>query len=113
MPEYINRDTLCKYYQDRFEFLKNKSYTAVNGGYRINDEIQAGAAIASEFLAKARQAPAVDVVEVVRCKDCRFRKTRNCVFTSVDQYGDLIDLTENDDFCSNGERKCRNDGQDH
>ena len=46
MPEYINRDTLCKYYQDRFEFLKNKSYTAVNGGYRINDEIQAGAAIA-------------------------------------------------------------------
>lgn len=48
--------------------------------------------------------PTADVVEVVRCKDCRFRNTNNCEFTSADQYGDVVGCTEDNDFCSYGER---------
>jgi hypothetical protein len=53
-----------------------------------------------------QDAPIVDAVEVVRCKDCLFK-------LKPKQYGDLecgilrVPM-KNDDFCSYGER--RNDG---
>lgn len=44
-----------------------------------------------------------DVVEVVRCKDCRYRQpVDNCM------YGECIfaaSMVADDDYCSNGERK--------
>ena len=51
--------------------------------------------------------PSADVVEVVRCKDCRYRYKWNEV--------EMCDIWENGgmkptDFCSKGER--RNDGTD-
>ena len=42
-----------------------------------------------------REAPTVDAVPVVRCKDCRKFKT----------YGCRMVASEYDDFCSYGERK--------
>lgn len=42
-------------------------------------------------------APTADVVEVVRCKDCEFRYTKECP-----QF--ILPLDDNG-FCSNGERK--------
>ena len=46
-------------------------------------------------------APAADVVEVVRCKDCIWWHTNACAFRN-----DCADgLPCADDFCSHGERK--------
>ena len=111
MPEYIEREALCKHYQDRFEFLKDSSYTMVDGGYRVDDEMQAGAIIAKEFLDRVRQAPTADVVEVVRCKDCKhYRNHPNGLcYAHSEPYGtgykgETI-CVEPDDFCSYGERK--------
>lgn len=45
----------------------------------------------------------VDVVEVVRCKDCKYRKKLPNV-----SYGECIysaSMVSDNDYCSNGERK--------
>lgn len=45
--------------------------------------------------------PAADVVEVVRCKDCKWWHTDGCAFRK-----DAVKyLPAADDFCSHGERK--------
>lgn len=56
--------------------------------------------------------PAVDAVEVVRCKDCKHYKNGSCNIHSVwpYQYSPGYDFRpDDDDFCSYGERK--NNGQ--
>ena len=46
--------------------------------------------------------PRADVVEVVRCKDCKKRNTRTCMMNNnVGMNKDLFD----DDYCSSGEKK--------
>ena len=45
--------------------------------------------------------PTADVVEVVRCKDCKWWHTEGCVFRKDAVEG----LPTADDFCSHGERK--------
>ena len=44
--------------------------------------------------------PAADVVEVVRCKDCKWRGKAGCAIDIVDE----TDEPKDDDFCSYGER---------
>lgn len=57
--------------------------------------------------------PTVDVVEVVRCKDCKHRGMMKCPMFSfeyrerVDDY-ETIDSTEDDGFCHWGERNENN-----
>lgn len=55
-------------------------------------------------------APAMDFVEVVRCKDCNRRNTIDCgmQFYENDDDGELFlseDWTQDDGFCYWGERK--------
>lgn len=52
-------------------------------------------------------APTIDAVEVVRCKDCKRRGTENCAmtFNTEDNGYYLTDWTSDDGFCSWGERK--------
>ena len=46
--------------------------------------------------------PSADVVEVVRCKDCKKRNTRTCMMNNnVGMNKDLFD----DDYCSYGVKK--------
>ena len=47
---------------------------------------------------------AANVVEVVRCKDCYLRNAEACPFCFWD-CGELMGYTEDNDFCSYGERK--------
>lgn len=48
-----------------------------------------------------KEIPTADVVEVVRCKDCKWWHTDGCAFRK-----DAVkDLPAADDFCSHGERK--------
>lgn len=48
------------------------------------------------------QAPAADVVEVVRCKDCVHYQNGACNHFGYYTYAPDVD---EDDFCSHGERK--------
>ena len=74
--EYVERETLVGDFQERFNWLHKASEKPVGGGkVLIDTEVQMGAIIAKEFLDKAKAAPAADVVEVVRCKDCIFSET--------------------------------------
>ena len=50
-------------------------------------------------------APTVDAVPVVRCKDCKhFGISHDCNFHAADENGTPIFVRE-DDFCSYGEQK--------
>ena len=58
---------------------------------------------------KIKEAPAVDAVPVVRCKDCKFRKS---TFSGADYFCTVWDADESEtayvtetDFCSYGERR--------
>lgn len=48
--------------------------------------------------------PAADVVEVVRCKDCKYFVRNVFNQTACNRTFDMFGMLE-DDFCSNGERK--------
>ena len=53
-----------------------------------------------------REAPTVDAVEVVRCRECKHRGTDDCIFHIKGEPADeeLLRKLDND-FCSYGERK--------
>lgn len=48
--------------------------------------------------------PAADVVEVVRCKDCKWRGTEKCAMFYECDCGEQYTRETDDDFCSYGER---------
>lgn len=50
-------------------------------------------------------APTVDAVEVVRCKDCAKRNTAKCSMNYGDCFKVQIRWEADNDFCSWGERK--------
>ena len=60
------------------------------------------------------EAPTIDAVPVVRCRECKHRYTENCPmyfhdFYWLEGYGEYVDddtdHTEDDYFCPKGERK--------
>lgn len=54
-------------------------------------------------------APAVDAVEVVRCKDCIYRGRENCSMYYDCDCGEQHTWETDNDFCSYGERKDTDD----
>lgn len=85
MAEYINREELLKDINDSVRFSTRNGVSAeLRGAHKITDRI--------------RSAPACDVVEVVRCKDCKKRE-KQC----------FDKILNDDDFCSNGERRSENE----
>ena len=55
------------------------------------------------FLNMIFNAPTVDAVEVVRCKDCKHRASNLCPMETVELYPWFG--TKNEAFCSYGERR--------
>ena len=53
-------------------------------------------------------APSIDAVPVVRCKDCEWWKTSGCAI----DVSSLDDVPSADDFCSFGERADEKNGDD-
>lgn len=51
---------------------------------------------------KIANAPTIDAVPVVRCKDCKIRYTDRCGMFDVDSEGEW---TDDNGFCQYGERK--------
>lgn len=50
-------------------------------------------------------APAADVVEVVRCENCIRRGTEDCAMRYGCEYGEQYTWETDNDFCSWGERR--------
>ena len=93
--EYIERNALMKKIFQYGHIVDQQNYS-----------------INAKAIQKAIQdAPAADVVEVVRCKDCRFcerdpssDRVKRC--TNEQQWGEeYYPLVHDNDFCSYGERK--------
>ena len=59
-----------------------------------------------EFVRFLKKQPTVDAVPVVRCRECKYRGTDDCIFHIK---GEPVDeellLKLDNDFCSYGERK--------
>ena len=108
MAEYIDREA----FGNR---ISNTDWYTINK----NGKLILGASDGDTALFKARdifkaihEQPAADVVEVVRCKDCRhYKKVYFCGETLYDCVSHLGMVGASpDDFCSYGERKgdCNN-----
>lgn len=82
MAEYIERNDL----------IKNLNYFAIEHySTLINDLIM--------------KQPTVDVVKVVRCKDCKFRGREDCSMYYRCNCGEQHTWETDNDFCSYGERR--------
>jgi hypothetical protein len=95
MAEYIDREALLK----RLKF-KRDTDPNMDGRKRYGLD---------SAISQVRKAPTADVVEVVRCEECKNYNTASCPsglgWCEEMQYG-----THDKGFCSYGERKC-NDGR--
>ena len=89
MAEYIEREALLEDLQAAVE----------NGGM--------GGMVASALERYVKRAPAADVVEVVRCEDCKHAWIHPCGYVYCHRDGrNAYEMTFNlDSFCSYGERK--------
>lgn len=86
-----------KEYIERGAVLKTPPFTKFGGDLTGYDE---GYLDCAEEARKAvNDAPAADVVEVVRCKDCKYFVSEVC------RHDLAMNLSRGDDFCSYGERK--------
>ena len=90
MPEYIAREALDAEIRRQIDECKPMSEGRFYG---------------ASFLATIECAPAADVAEVVRCKDCKHNGTWQC-HMEYDEYHPEADIHHemhgDDDFCSYG-----------
>lgn len=93
---YIERETYSKALKDLISDSDGR--TNSEKGY-----IQ-GLATANGILLDENQTPTADVVEVVRCKDCKYFVRNVFNQTACNRTFDMFGMLE-DDFCSYGERK--------
>ena len=96
MAEYIEREAIIKHIEEKLDKLTDMPEMGVR--------IAAMESAYNSTLNYIMQIPAVDVEPVVRCKDCKLYSGKYCALTD-----DTEDRREPNDFCSCGERKCRND----
>ena len=87
MAKYINADEL----KEKLEEHRSKPYDDYIDGKNYMIEV------AKKLLAEM---PSADVVEVVRCKDCKWYQNGFC-----DKVDALLGLIRDNDYCSYGERK--------
>lgn len=88
MAEYINREELLKDIEDSVRFSTRNGVSAeLRGAHKIVDCI--------------RSATACDVVEVVRCKECKHYYHGTCTNDFA------LNLMRENDYCSYGERRSK------
>lgn len=88
MPEYIEREAFI---EDIKTEIVNLKLNGLKGTPRPCEELYG-------FIDRINEQPAADVVEVVRCKDCKnYNGHRFCLYHA--------DPVDDNDFCSYGERK--------
>lgn len=84
MPRYIDANELK--HSITTKYITNGYFYAANALQCIED------------------APAANVMKIIRCKDCCFYKCGICAYFSADLEDQVIRVQEND-FCSYGEKR--------
>lgn len=98
MPEYIERESL-------FKFLTGQMIRKQNGAFAKG--FNKGIMVARAAVHNKEITPSADVIEVVRCKNCK----HFCPYEGEEHKGDCAELVGlescvyEDDFCSYGERR--------
>lgn len=96
MAEYIEREALLKEIDEEIEF-ESPMYTTEQ-----NEYLTKGLKIARKDI---KRFPSADVVEVVRCRDCKcYEIHKPSVTMNCERDGRLIPMMP-DDYCSYGERR--------
>ena len=88
--EYIERETLIEFCKK----IMNKCAAPVSWANAYAD-----------FIDDIEKQPSADVVEVVRCCDCKFRKTKDCAMYYECDCGQQYSWETDNDFCSFGKRR--------
>lgn len=92
MAKFIDKEALLQDIGDSVRFSSRNGVSAeMRGATKIVDRIVS--------------APTVDVIEVVRCKDCKHRKTAECLMYVECDCGSQHTWECDNDFCSYGERR--------
>lgn len=86
--------------KEAVEAVKNHSIACVKSTKMSAEETIRFNAVFASIIASLRKLPKADVVEVVRCKDCKYWDNCDCY---------SLGLSIADDFCSYGERITDND----
>ena len=95
MAEYIERKAFIRYVEKQEVIIKDG--TSVADVMRIQGNV---------FRRCVETAPAADVIEVVRCKECRFYEANSCFNRQWDlESSTEVPMVSENDFCSYGERK--------
>ena len=96
--EYIDREALMK------DINETVIFTVRGDAKRPNAEMRG----ANKVKDRIMSAPAADVVEVVRCKDCVYSDSRECPITGeplrVCNYGALRRWVADDQYCKDGRK---------
>lgn len=90
---------------DSLEQQLDERWKALTQSWGDYDHYANGFCGAMEYV---EQAPTIDAVEVVRCKDCALRDTAACTMTYDFLTGEPLkdrSFSDDDDFCSYGERR--------
>lgn len=59
----------------------------------------------ADVIKRIEDFPTEDVVEVVRCKDCKYNNTIACPTYIDNMNGDATQILSGSDYCSRGERR--------
>lgn len=96
MAKYINAD----------EFVTNLDTIGYPvGEFATDDYIDGFSDGISDVMKEVMAMPSADVVEVVRCKDCKFRGREDCAMHYRCNCGEQHTWETDNDFCSYGEKK--------
>ena len=79
------------------EYIKRETLISRINGMGYHEQIK------NNLLFIARMIPTADVVEVVRCKDCRWRGREDCAMFYRCECGEQHTWETDNDFCSYGE----------
>lgn len=90
MPKYINADEMLS--EESEAYMSAQTKITDKATYIVNQVVH------MKLQQLLCDAPAADVHEVVRCKDCKF-------YTSATEYCGVMGFCEPNEFCSRGERK--------
>ena len=80
------------------EYIKRETLISRINGMGYHEQIK------NNLLFIARMIPTADVVEVVRCRDCRWRGREDCAMFYRCDCGEQHTWETDNDFCSYGEQ---------
>lgn len=108
MPRYVDVENIPKLFNEKY----NETKKLISDGEYFLDNIAEGFTEADRII---RAMPTADVVEVVKCKDCKYSREMDkyekllyletcvgCTHHSTSYYSLIM---QGDDYCSYGERK--------